>query len=83
VQRLTREPFDAPDANELAALGLTAGHLATAVRLGALLAVGAGVYLLPTAPTEAARRVAGRRGRRWVPAGGSPCRCSNCWTASG
>lgn len=57
-ERLAADPFHAPDSAELAALGLTDRHLATAVRAGLLLRVADGVFLRPEAIDEAARRVA-------------------------
>jgi selenocysteine-specific elongation factor len=57
--RLARDPFDAPDTEELSALGLSDRYLAAAVKAGLLLRVGGGVFLLPDAPIEAARRIAG------------------------
>ena len=59
--RLRADPFDAPDANELAADGLTVAILATAVRLGLLLRLSGTtgpVVLLPDAPEEAVKRLA-------------------------
>nr|WP_231127487.1 SelB C-terminal domain-containing protein [Motilibacter aurantiacus] len=47
-------PFRAPEADRLAQLGLGARELAAAVRVGALLKVADGVYLLPDAPARAA-----------------------------
>ncbi len=59
--RLQANPFDAPDANELAAAGLTVPILAAAVRQGLLLRLAtpsAPVVLLPNAPDEALRLLA-------------------------
>ena len=59
--RLQKDPFNAPDANELAAEGLTVPILATAVRLGLLLRLTGPtgpVVLLPDAPDQAVRRLA-------------------------
>ena len=56
-ERLAAEPFAAPEAGELSALGLTARHLAAAVNAGRLMCVGSGVYLLPNGPDEAVRRI--------------------------
>ena len=55
---LATTPFAAPDAGRLAALGLTPAKLAAAVRTGALLQVGDGVYLAPEAPDLAVQRLA-------------------------
>jgi selenocysteine-specific elongation factor len=57
VERLTTAPFDAPDAAELAAAGLTERYLALAVRDGRLVRVAAGIYLRPDAMDEAAARL--------------------------
>jgi selenocysteine-specific elongation factor len=57
-QQLGAEPFAAPEAGELTALGLSERHLAAAVKAGVLMRVDNGVFLLPDAPAEAARRVA-------------------------
>jgi selenocysteine-specific elongation factor len=63
VDRLRRElgasPFQAPDAERLARLGLGTRELAAAARAGQLLCIAAGVVLLPGAETEAARVLAG------------------------
>ena len=56
--RLTEQPFAAADGPELVAAGLTDRYLAAATKAGRLIHVAAGVYLLPTAPDEAARRLA-------------------------
>jgi len=45
--RLSEQPFAAPEANELAAMGLGGKQLAAAVRAGLLLKITDGVYLLP------------------------------------
>ncbi|GIH18504.1 selenocysteine-specific translation elongation factor [Rugosimonospora africana] len=50
---LRSEPFRAPDAGRLAALGLGPRELAAAVRADALLRIADGVVLLPDAPEEA------------------------------
>ena len=52
---LTDHPFRAPDAGELAALGLGPRQIAAAVRAGALLRVADAVVLLPDAPARARR----------------------------
>jgi selenocysteine-specific elongation factor len=60
--RLRESPFDAPDANDLAAAGLTVPILAAAVRQGLLLRLGnpsGPVVLLPDAPDQAVRLLAG------------------------
>ncbi|MDR7273957.1 selenocysteine-specific translation elongation factor [Catenuloplanes atrovinosus] len=51
-------PFAAPEAARLADLGLGRREAAAAVRAGLLLRVADGVFLLPGAPEEAARRLA-------------------------
>ncbi|HEX4018892.1 MAG TPA: selenocysteine-specific translation elongation factor [Frankiaceae bacterium] len=59
--RLGAHPFDAPDANDLAAAGLTAAILAAAVRQGLLLRLGtpsSPVVLLPDAPDRAVELLA-------------------------
>lgn len=61
-ERLTRNPFDAPEADDLAALGLGARQLATAAHRGAILrlpADPADIVLLPDAPARAMRVLAG------------------------
>ena len=55
---LAERPFAAPESADLAAAGLTAAHLAVAVRTGRLSQVAAGIYLLPDAADEAVRRLA-------------------------
>lgn len=57
--RLTEQPFSAADGPELAAVGLTDRYLAAATKAGRLIHIATGVYLLPTAPDEAVRRLAG------------------------
>lgn len=56
-EQLAADPFAAPEAEELTAFGLSERALAAAVKAGLLLRVGDGVYLLPGAPAEAARRI--------------------------
>ena len=59
--RLRADPFDAPDANQLVAVGMTVPLLAAAVREGLLLRLpgpSGPVVLLPDAPEEAVRRLA-------------------------
>jgi len=58
VERLADAPFDAPDATELAAAGLSERYLALAVRDGRLVRVTAGIYLRPQAVDEAVSRLA-------------------------
>ncbi|MGI8528584.1 MAG: selenocysteine-specific translation elongation factor [Geodermatophilaceae bacterium] len=58
-QDLTVAPYAAPDANRLAELGLRAKQLGAAVRVGALLKVADGVFLLPGADESAAGLLAG------------------------
>jgi selenocysteine-specific elongation factor len=57
-QRLSADPFAAPEAYELQALGLGRRELAAAERAGRLLRVGADIVLLPSAPAEAVHRLA-------------------------
>jgi selenocysteine-specific elongation factor len=60
--RLRENPFDAPDANDLAAAGLTAAVLSAAERQGLLLRLSGPsgpVVLLPDAPDQALRLLAG------------------------
>lgn len=57
-QRLRQAPFAAPEADELAELGIGREALAAAERLGRLLRLGDGVVLLPTAPALAMRELA-------------------------
>ena len=54
-ERLASDPFDAPEAADLARFGLGARELAAAERVGALLRVAPGIVLLPDAPEAAAR----------------------------
>jgi selenocysteine-specific elongation factor len=56
---LVAAPFLAPEARRLAELGLGRRELAAAVRAGALLRVGEGIYLLPGADTAAGAVLAG------------------------
>ena len=56
-ERLVCDPFDAPDAADLARLGLGARELAAAERVGVLLRIAPGIVLLPDAPDIAARRL--------------------------
>ena len=56
---LAREPFAAPAADRLAALGLGPRPLAALVRAGALLRLADGVVLLPDAPDRALEVLAG------------------------
>ena len=58
ITRLVERPFAAAEGPELAAAGLTDRYLAAATKAGRLICVAAGVYLLPTAPDEAVRRLA-------------------------
>jgi len=57
-RRLRADPFAAPEADELAELGLGRRELAAAERTGRLLRLGDGVVLLPTAPARAMRELA-------------------------
>jgi selenocysteine-specific elongation factor len=56
---LAAAPFAAPDADRLGKLGLGRAELAAATRVGALLKVADGVYLLPGADRAAAAVLAG------------------------
>jgi selenocysteine-specific elongation factor len=53
VDRLEREPFAAPERDELRSLGLGRRELAAAARAGLLLVVSGDIVLLPTAPARA------------------------------
>ncbi|WP_197380026.1 selenocysteine-specific translation elongation factor [Mycolicibacterium mengxianglii] len=57
--RLRSAPFQAPEAYDLAGLGLGARELAAAERAGRVLRLRDGVVLLPTAPALAMRALAG------------------------
>ena len=57
-RRLSAHAFQAPESDELAALGLGARELAAAERTGRLLRLRDGVVLLPTAPAIAMRALA-------------------------
>ena len=57
-RRLTAGAFHAPEADELAALGLGPRELAAAERAGRLMLLRDGVVLLPTAPALAMRELA-------------------------
>jgi selenocysteine-specific elongation factor len=57
-RRLTTEPFHAPEADDLAAMGLGVRELAAAERTGRILRLRDGVVLLPTAPALAMRTLA-------------------------
>lgn len=59
VHDLADEPFAAPTADRLSALGLDERALAVAARAGVLLRVGPGIVLLPGADDQAARLLAG------------------------
>lgn len=56
--RLEATPFQAPEADDLAALGLGVRELAAAERLGRILRLRDGVVLLPRAPALAMRELA-------------------------
>jgi selenocysteine-specific elongation factor len=60
--RLAANAFDAAEADQLAAAGLTERHLAIAVRNGELLRVADGIYLLPGVINEALKRLAALAG---------------------
>ncbi|WP_116100821.1 SelB C-terminal domain-containing protein [Amycolatopsis thermalba] len=53
-ERFRAHPFRAPEADELAELGLGQRELAAAVRAGRLVRIGEGVFLGPDAPARAA-----------------------------
>ena len=57
--RLAAEPFDAPEADELVALGLGPAQLAAAARAGRILRLPGGVVLRPDAPEAAVAALAG------------------------
>jgi selenocysteine-specific elongation factor len=57
-QHLRAHPFAAKERPELDAVGLTEKHLATATKIGRLLRVAPGIYLLPEAADEASRLLA-------------------------
>lgn len=54
-QRLRTDPFDVPEADDLAALGLASRELAAAERVGRLLRLAEGIVVLPSAPALAMR----------------------------
>jgi selenocysteine-specific elongation factor len=56
---LARRPFAAPEARQLAELGLGAKELAAAVRAGELLKIADGIYLAPGAERDAIARLRG------------------------
>lgn len=56
-KRLSANPFDAPEAGELADLGLGARQLATAAKRGVLLRLPGEVVLLPDGPARAMREL--------------------------
>jgi selenocysteine-specific elongation factor len=58
LEDLARDPFAAPDAERLRALGLDVKALATAARVGLVLRIAETVVLAPDAAQEAARRLA-------------------------
>ena len=57
-KRLKASPFAAPEADDLAELGLGSKELAAAERAGRLLRLQHGIVLLPSAPEEARRNLA-------------------------
>jgi selenocysteine-specific elongation factor len=59
VRELQARPFAAPEAGQLAALGLGTRQLAAAEQAGALLRITDGVVLLPDADHQAAEALAG------------------------
>ncbi|MGM7668729.1 selenocysteine-specific translation elongation factor [Microbacterium sp. A93] len=56
--RLARDPFDAPEGDDLTTLDLGPQALAAAERTGRILRLDGGVVLLPTAPARAMRELA-------------------------
>ena len=58
-RRLAAEPFAAPEADELRALGLGARELAVAERAGRLLRLAEGLVVAPRTPAQAMRMLAG------------------------
>ena len=61
TERLAAAPFEAPEAAELAQLGLGPRELAAAERAGLLLRIAPGVVLGPDAETQAVQRLAALR----------------------
>ena len=57
-RRLRTAPFDAPERDDLAALGLGAAELAAAARLGRLVRLTDDIVLLPDGPARAMRELA-------------------------
>ncbi|NIH78214.1 selenocysteine-specific translation elongation factor [Amycolatopsis viridis] len=57
-ERFRSQPFRAPEADDLAGLGLGARELAAAVRAGRLVRIADGVFLGPDAPARAAEALA-------------------------
>ncbi|WP_256841789.1 SelB domain-containing protein [Ornithinimicrobium cryptoxanthini] len=57
-RRLRAAPFDAPERDDLAALGLGAAELAAAARLGRLVRLTDDIVLLPDGPARAMRELA-------------------------
>lgn len=55
--RLTERPFDAPEAEDLIALGIGPRELAAAERVGRIVRLDGGVVLLPSAPAMAMREL--------------------------
>ena len=86
--RLLADPFLAPLAGDLAALGLGSRELAAAERAGRLFRLEEGVVLLPSAPALALRALEQlpnhspqvRHGRPWVPVGEWRSHCWNILT---
>ncbi len=58
-RRLAQRPFDAPEADDLTALGLGSRELAAAERAKRLLRLGDGIVVLPSGPALAMRTLAG------------------------
>src|SRR5699024_12251739 len=56
--QLAQEPFSAPDADQLAELGLGDKQLAAAARAGRLLRLDGGIVLLPSTPARAMQLLA-------------------------
>lgn len=58
-RRLAANPFDAPEADDLRALGIGARELAVAESAGRVLRLGDGVIVSPRTPAQAMRQLAG------------------------
>lgn len=58
-ERMSKDPFDAPEARDLESLGLGARELAAAEQAGRILRLKDGVVVVPTTPARAMRILAG------------------------